>query len=173
MKRKIGEIYNKPIVEGDINLKTPNEIHKSELGGGRTQDGSKFKPRYFSIDFNITDEGWKYLLSVDVDNFIRDSNLAFTIGSTYKLIDVKDNLVYIGAYPFMSLDGDRKFYFSYTPLYLDERSSGALNINKYGFLEFEDIIEIMPSLIETIFGKNITLSMNGITEITEEEFYTI
>ena len=34
MKRKIGEIYNKPIIEGDINLKTPNEIHKSELGGG-------------------------------------------------------------------------------------------------------------------------------------------
>lgn len=33
-KRKIGEIYNKPIVEGDINLKTPNEIHKSELSGG-------------------------------------------------------------------------------------------------------------------------------------------
>lgn len=31
MKRKIGEIYNKPIIEGDINLKTPNEIHKSEL----------------------------------------------------------------------------------------------------------------------------------------------
>ena len=34
MKRKIGEIYNKPIIEGDINLKTPNEIHKSELSGG-------------------------------------------------------------------------------------------------------------------------------------------
>lgn len=32
-KRKIGEIYNKPIIEGDINLKTPNEIHKSELSG--------------------------------------------------------------------------------------------------------------------------------------------
>ena len=31
-KRKIGEIYNRPIIEGDINLKTPSEIHKSELG---------------------------------------------------------------------------------------------------------------------------------------------
>lgn len=29
MKKKIGEIYNKPIVEGDINLKTLNEIHIS------------------------------------------------------------------------------------------------------------------------------------------------
>lgn len=38
-KRKIGEIYNRPIIEGDINLKTSSEIHKSELsvpqsGGG-------------------------------------------------------------------------------------------------------------------------------------------
>lgn len=34
MKRKIGEIYNKPIVEGDKNLVTKNEVHKSELSGG-------------------------------------------------------------------------------------------------------------------------------------------
>lgn len=33
-KRKIGEIYNKPIVEGDKNLLTKNEIHKNELSGG-------------------------------------------------------------------------------------------------------------------------------------------
>lgn len=45
-KRKIGEIYNKPIIEGDINLKTPYEIHKSELapqsgsGGGEGGGGS-------------------------------------------------------------------------------------------------------------------------------------
>lgn len=37
MKKRIGTLYNKPIIEGDINLKTPNEIHKDELkGGGRT-----------------------------------------------------------------------------------------------------------------------------------------
>lgn len=39
-KRKIGEIYNKPIVEGDKNLVTNNEIHKSELSGGNTGGGS-------------------------------------------------------------------------------------------------------------------------------------
>ena len=46
MKRKIGEIYNKPIIEGDINLKTPNEIHKSELSGGRNTS----KIYYYKID---------------------------------------------------------------------------------------------------------------------------
>lgn len=33
-KRKIGEIYNKPIVTGDKNLVTKNEIHESTLKGG-------------------------------------------------------------------------------------------------------------------------------------------
>lgn len=49
-KRKIGEIYNKPIIEGDINLKTPNEIHKSELsGGGGNSNASKFGYYYYDI----------------------------------------------------------------------------------------------------------------------------
>ena len=82
-------------------------------------------------------------------------------------------MVCINAYPFMALDGDRKFYFSYIPLYLNERVAESININKYGFLEFEDIIEIMPGLFKIFLGKNITLSMEGITEITEEEYYKI
>lgn len=34
MKKKIGEIYNKPIVIGDKNLMTKNEVHKDEISGG-------------------------------------------------------------------------------------------------------------------------------------------
>lgn len=63
MKRKIGEIYNKPIIEGDINLKTPNKIHKSELsGGGGSDSGGEVKEWYYLVnsekliqDMNITD----------------------------------------------------------------------------------------------------------------------
>ena len=52
-KRKIGEIYNKPIVEGDINLKTPNEIHKSELsGGGGNSSGELASPYYIKNVYN-------------------------------------------------------------------------------------------------------------------------
>ena len=50
MKRKIGEIYNKPIVEGDINLKTPNEIHKSELFEGGGASNSEVKEWYYRVD---------------------------------------------------------------------------------------------------------------------------
>lgn len=35
MKSRIGTINRKPIVQGDKNLVTPNEIHVSELGGGQ------------------------------------------------------------------------------------------------------------------------------------------
>lgn len=68
MKRKIGEIYNKPIIEGDINLKTPNEIHKSELsvGGGN----SEVKEYYYLFDvdkvieaFGMSEEDFNTLLS--------------------------------------------------------------------------------------------------------------
>ena len=34
MKSRIGTINKKPIVQGDKNLVTPNEIHVSELKGG-------------------------------------------------------------------------------------------------------------------------------------------
>lgn len=39
MKRKIGELYNKPIVEGDKNLVTKNETHISELQGNSNNEG--------------------------------------------------------------------------------------------------------------------------------------
>jgi hypothetical protein len=56
MKIKIGTIYNKPIVEGDINLKTPNEIHKSELSEGGGSSSNKFVPKYYSIKQDIPSE---------------------------------------------------------------------------------------------------------------------
>lgn len=53
MKRKIGEIYNKPIVEGDINLKTPNEIHKSELSGGGESNEVKYYYYLLEQDYDL------------------------------------------------------------------------------------------------------------------------
>lgn len=59
-KRKIGEIHNRPIIEGDINLKTSSEIHKSELGvpqsggGGDapSQPSGGWNLAYYKIDHN-------------------------------------------------------------------------------------------------------------------------
>ena len=63
MKRKIGTIYNKPIIEGDINLKTPNEIHKSELGG----ENNSLKFRYFAVQYYNAD----HPLGTNVNNLSR------------------------------------------------------------------------------------------------------
>lgn len=59
MKRKIGKLYNKIIIDGDINLKTPNEIHKNELskgGGNNTLDSDSWE--YYKVDssFNALKE---------------------------------------------------------------------------------------------------------------------
>lgn len=61
MKRKIGTIYNKPIVTGDKNLVTKNETHISELqgsnndGGGSSNieltKGKKILSEYYYFDF--------------------------------------------------------------------------------------------------------------------------
>lgn len=82
-KRKIGEIYNKPIVEGDINLKTPNEIHKSELSGGGNNSGTEVKEWYYRVDWDK--------LSLDSNNGTIDSNmlemlLMLPIGMSYSAI---------------------------------------------------------------------------------------
>lgn len=63
-KIKIGELYNKPIVIGDKNIVTNNEIHKSNLNGcvenndnNNTQapqltKGQKILSEYYYIDYN-------------------------------------------------------------------------------------------------------------------------
>lgn len=77
MKTKIGEIYNKPIVKGDINLVTKNEIHIDELGGGSTE-------RYFDISkLSLeTKQGvtsYTYLCKVkDVSNYIMATPYLYT-----------------------------------------------------------------------------------------------
>jgi hypothetical protein len=56
MKKKIGEIYNKPIVTGDKNLVTKNEIHESTLNGGSGASGEA-KERWVSIDISAINPG--------------------------------------------------------------------------------------------------------------------
>lgn len=48
-KRKIGEIYNKPIVEGDKNLVTNNEIHKSQLQGNSGSNTSGASLKFYKV----------------------------------------------------------------------------------------------------------------------------
>ena len=181
MKKRIGTIYNKPIIEGDINLKTPNEIHKNELkGGGDNSSGSsvsKYAPRYFKIDWNVASKDWEAVLSLgNVDSTVSLTNIVMNIGATFKRSIHLDNgkAYYITAYPFFNLDKDDDYSFSYNPLYIEQSLLDALNIEaKGGIMNFEDIIKICSNYFSIVFNRELNLSMEGITEITEEEYYKI
>lgn len=58
MKKKIGEIYNKPVVIGNKNEVTKNEVHVDELSSRAGSSGGSLKVRYFNvkplIDMDLT-----------------------------------------------------------------------------------------------------------------------
>ena len=138
--------------------------------GGGVSNSSKYTPRYFNIDFNVADEGWKYLLTIkDLENIIGQDNIFVNIGASYK---IKSNAIFITSYPFAHYVLEDKTSFSYIPLYISDYIANAFEI-KGGFLTFEDIITTMPAVLRLFLEKDVTLSMEGITEITEEEFYKI
>lgn len=180
MKRRIGTIYNKPIIEGDINLKTPNEIHKNELkGGGDNSNGgsvNKYAPRYFKIDWDKASSDWRHVLTVgNAEAPVQQSNIVFNIGATYKIIAKESNYNYsrITAYPFITINDT--IGFSYIPLFVTKSIIDSYEIEATpGFQTFEDVVTLLSKLVPQLFGiEGVNLSMEGITEITEEEFYKI
>ncbi len=152
--------------------KTLNELNNSN-GGGSV---SKYAPRYFKIDWDKATDGWKYILTLgDAKNGNFD-NLYIFIGSTCKqfinLEGKKDIL--ITAYPSINLSEYSISEFSYNPIYVPQDIKDSYNIPiKIGFYSFEDVVEYMPMILEALLSKSLTLSMEGITEITEDEYYKI
>ena len=147
-------------------------IRVNWVGEGNVSNSSKYAPRYFNIDFNIADEGWRYLLSIkDIDNAIRQDNILINIGATYKAIEDENNKL-ISSYPFYAGSLNSVTQFSYIPLYISDRVASDFGI-RGGFLTFEDIITNMVAVLRMLLERDVTLYMNGITEITEEEFYKV
>ena len=133
-------------------------------------NSSKYAPRYFNIDFNVADEGWKHLLSIkNFENPIFQDNILVSIGASYKVIADESNKS-ITTYPIFETLLNHETQFSYVPLYISDSIAYSFGV-KGGFITFEDIITIMPAILRVILERDVTLSMKGITEITEEEFY--
>lgn len=156
MKKRIGTLYNKIIIEGDINLKTPNEIHKNELKRKDNSNGgdsiNEYAPRYFKIDWEKADENWKYcLFEIPGKN---DSKLS----STTKIIA---GTPIITAYNIINIEQYQNIVaFSYnTCIYADT------------IVSFEFALTIVNNLLSSSGLDNI--SMNGITEISEYEYYKV
>ena len=141
MKKRIGTIYNKPIIEGDINLKTINEIHKDELGGDNSNVGSvsKYAPRYFKIDWDKASKDWELVLSVDSSM----ENLALIISSISKL--KLGSFVYIVNYPTSTQYAKNLIAFSYLPVSADLSIFGLETVD---IIDFNTLVGLLPDLLK-------------------------
>ena len=131
MKKKIGEIYNKPIVTGDKNLVTKNEIHESTLKGGGTVDSGSSDVEYWKIHVQ-----WPY---------------GDIIGALYK--NVTSDGVIIQKYP--DEDGTRIKAIVFIPTYIEHDNYATL------YVSFKDVVKAMiggvvPPEFETQFNSLFT-----------------
>lgn len=144
-----------------INVKTVSSVSNS----GGVGNSSKYAPRYFSIDWDKANEDWKNLLSFEM-----------TMYKTVSLIKVNFGYgIAIDAYG-INLDAYRHVLaFSFCPVYMGEFYINELGIGEHsGHINtIEDAIFIINKIKEVSGEQPLNISMNGITEITEEEFYKI
>lgn len=145
------------------------------MGGGNGGSVSKYAPRYFKIDWDKASNDWNYILTVgNTETPVQESNIPLNIGASYKSIVKSDNYNYsrISGYPFITRSG--AIGFSYIPLFITKYAIDSYEIEaKAGFQTFENIVTLLSKLLPLFFGTAVNLSMEGITEITEDEYYKI
>lgn len=122
-------------------------IRRGGASSGGLGNGSgsslKYLPKYYSIDWSVADEGWTTVLT--------DGNLN-RVAATAKGGGV------IAAYtPPSEIEA-----FSFLPVGFQNRSTFDVT--------FFETLESVIDYIKTVFG--VTISMNGIKEISEEEYYS-
>lgn len=132
-------------------------------GGGAAV--SQYAPRYFKIDWDKADIGWRQLLAYfDSDN---DKNVYKNL-SFAASIKIQDEGYTIIASNIPS-DYAAITAFSFIPLYVP--SNIGLGIDRIKTIE--DYIITTNFTLKNLMGIESNISMEGITEITEEEFYKI
>lgn len=161
---KIGwlKVFKKLGADNETMKFVNDNVGKESSGGG----SSKYSPRYFNIDFEKANVDWGKIMTIS-GNFV-----VFKIAATYKYFT---GLYYIiNAYGYVETDNSDPYSFSYIPLYVSQDIINLLELNNVqeGFKSLEEIIQII-NIISPKIDLSIDLSMEGITEITEEEFYKI
>ena len=161
-KKRIGTIYGSPIIEGDKNLKTSNEIHVSELGG--EGEGSSF---YLKLK---TPQKDKNIVQLQSQFFI---TTFFKIGEAKTTSELEIEIL-----PYSTLVATWEGYtltaFEVCPRKIDT-SLGSTPLPKYDTLE--DILTYM-SLLPDFEGASKEQIKKAILDphfeiITEEEFYNL
>lgn len=135
----------------DINAEDKNKVLN------KLSSDDKYIPRYFKIDWEKADEDWKSIIGYNnTDKY----TLFYKVTSSYKIVN--SNGVMIVNYPPEKTGVLMVKAFAYHPT--------GVNVDipylSKNILSFEDTIEFLKQFFK------FNLSMNGITEITAEEYYT-
>ena len=170
MKSRIGTINRKPIVQGDKNLVTPNEIHVSELGEGGEQ--SDIPVEYYKV---VAPEG-ENLNDIretvaEAIGFIYSSNLNFTIlikGTSSS----NSHRLYTGiniGIAYSVIENTSIHAYAFIPIEIPNKT-----INTEGKLTETPSFNNIFDAVELLVGEeNISRFKEALIPITAEEFYNL
>jgi hypothetical protein len=144
MKKKVGELYDKPIVIGNPNEFTKDEIPLNELKQGTNQY------LYFSVDYD------------DVNTFFERGGVVLLHSQLFKVEDVISGDIAITTGTWISdiQAGNAKMKAVVLEPSLKKESETTL-------------IDFLEKTYLKNQGYNSISDIPGVTPITEEEFYTI
>ena len=143
MKKKVGELYDKPIVIGNPNEFTKDEIPLNELKQGKNQY------LYFSVDYD------------DYNSFLEAGGYAIEVMNYFKLLDSSGEEPEIGY----TNSPDASSYHKIKII-------GACLIPNFRKDPYRTTMDVVNLVLNNCGLNNIT-DIPGVTPITEEEFYTI
>ena len=168
MKSRIGTINRKPIVQGDKNLVTPNEIHVSELEGrGQTS----MPVEYYKVaipegeNLNNVRNNIKELIGIAYSD-----NLNFTIlvkGTS----STNSHILYTGiniGIAFSSIENSSIHAYAFIPLEIPNKTinaEGKLIETSSSINVFDMIAGIAPEAAQAV--------KTALVPITAEEFYNL
>lgn len=168
MRNKLLEAI-KPL---QLNTNDKNKLVNTIIDIGNSGGGgvaSQYAPRYFKIDWDKASEDWKIIVSgyASYDYTYYTTCIANLIKLKIPYEDKNINVIItpMGLSNDMSQFIDYLIAFSYQPVVsLNQELTESINT-----ITFEENIEMINSKL----GWKYNLTMEGITEITEEEFYKI
>ena len=157
-----GEKLRRELLKAEFSKEDKQKASKviNNSGSGNI---SKYVPRYFKIDWDVADTSWGMLLSLE--------SKSLSIASTCKIIIAYNNIVINTA---GSMNNVTPIAFSYLPIYVSQIVIDNYNLDiKAGLkITIEEALEAVKAILVSN-NVQVNLSMEGITEITEDEYYKI
>jgi hypothetical protein len=168
MKRKIGKLYNKTIIEGDMNLKTPNEIHKNELNKGEGENSTLDSDgwEYYKFDGEAVESTEGYDAAEFYGN-VRGFLTTYFISTAYGTKDYVDERMLLAAmnwdeHPIKNHLGFR--------MYTNKNLYASSNFPFSSIMPLKELIYYMNDMSEGQIHPLLIAFANALTPCTKEEF---